>query len=585
MAFGNIISSPRGNLSLQQALDLTNLYLENASKSTDPDIRLVLCHDTEISLVHVKRAAKKNDDKAMHERIGAAYIDLGDLLDTNGLQEEAQAFYKKSLKWGSQLHGSGRPTLPSRPINYVPIKTAPHAAPNATANATTNATTNGPLPQPSLQNTHKQGSDTTCTTTVASNIFPTNVRPPAIDFKPPEPDSRLSDTNQLVCCLGLLQSTIEPDDVLDPAVREWLKVTKDEADEKERLDSLATDVIRAFKRDEFKNAKSVTEIVQLSPVLHSDDFRYLLKEFYTGIEQSGLLDVHQLEGLARLVQGGGFIDSDDLVKVLDLLSTLLRGTHQQSIHHMYKLTMALSHVLDAMADAKVEGLNRETLHEPLKVYLDEMRKGTDPYLVYQAAYAYQALLRVPDDETPWQAAMRRTGKFINGVSGIVSAVKGLDLNKFFASVVSIQQGAKDALDIAKAITDTYKEAMALGESGKDFIDCLKEGFSFSQPRAWYSALRGADTLLREGQVADFRKLVCEVPCRRDPAFLWGVCQRLGEIAANRTWEPETRKSAILFLGEIYRDDAAWGRQPSLKRWILNILMQLSSLPGSDMQCK
>jgi hypothetical protein len=75
---------------LQQALDLTNLYLENASNSTDPDIRLV----------HVKKAAKRNDDKAMHERIGAAYIDLGDLLDTNGHQEEAQAFYKKSLKWG-----------------------------------------------------------------------------------------------------------------------------------------------------------------------------------------------------------------------------------------------------------------------------------------------------------------------------------------------------------------------------------------------------------------------------------------------------------------------------------------------------
>ncbi|KAF9348522.1 hypothetical protein BGX34_002428 [Mortierella sp. NVP85] len=301
------------------------------------------------------------------------------------------------------------------------------------------------------------------------------------------------------------------------------------------------------------------------------------------IEQSGLLEVNQLEGLARLVQGGGFIDSDDLVKVLDLLNTLLQGTHEQSTNHRYKLTMALSHVLDAMADAKVEGLARKTLHEPLKAYLDEMRKGTDPYLVYQAAYAYQALLRVPDDETPWQAALRRTGKIIKGVAGLVSAVKGLDLNKFFEGVVEIQQGAMDALDITKAIWDTYKEAMDLAESGKDFIDCMKEGFSFSRPRAWYSALRGADTLIRDGLLADFRKLVCEVPCRRDPAFLWGVCERLGEIAANSVWEPETRKSAILFLGEIYRDDAAWGRQPNLKQWILNILMQLSSLPGSEMQ--
>jgi len=271
--------------------------------------------------------------------------------------------------------------------------------------------------------------------------------------------------------------------------------------------------------------------------------------------------------------------------VLDLLNTLLQGTHEQSSNHRYKLTMALSHVLDAMADAKVEGLDRKALHEPLKGYLDEMRKGSDPYLVYQAAYAYQALLRVPDDETPWQAAMRRTGKVIKGVAGLVSAVKGLDLNKFFEGVVKIQQGAMDALEIAKAITDTYKEAMDLAESGKDFIDCMKDGLSFSRPRAWYSALRGADILIRDGLLADFRKLVCEVPCRRDPAFLWGVCERLGEIAANNVWEPEIRKSAILFLGEIYRDDAAWGRQPNLKQCILSILMQLSSLPGSEMQCK
>lgn len=92
-------------------------------------------------------------------------------------------------------------------------------------------------------------------------------------------------------------------------------------------------------------------------------------------------------------------------------------------------------------------------------------------------------------------------------------------------------------------------------------------------------------MILDGLLADFRKLVCEVPCRRDPAFLWGVCQRLGEIAANRLWDSDTRKSAILFLVEIYQDDATWGRQLSLKRWILNILMQLSSLPGSDMQCK
>lgn len=100
MVFGSVISSPRGNLSLQQALHLANIYLEDASRSTDPDITLVLCHDTEVSLGHVKKAAKNNEDKAMRTRIATVYVGLGDLLHSQGHQGEAQAFYKKSEKWG-----------------------------------------------------------------------------------------------------------------------------------------------------------------------------------------------------------------------------------------------------------------------------------------------------------------------------------------------------------------------------------------------------------------------------------------------------------------------------------------------------
>jgi len=369
---------------------------------------------------------------------------------------------------------------------------------------------------------------------MAKHIFPRNVHPPTIPFHPPEPDTRLSDTRQLAYCLGLLQANIDPDDIQDLNARNWVTNTKNEPDERERLRTLATDVIRAFKRDEFKDAKSVTEVVLLAPVLERDDFRYLVKEFYSGIDQSGLLDVHQLEGLARLIHGAGSgdLDSDDLVKVLTLFSTRLRDTHQQSTCHLYQLTLAVSHVLDAMADASVKGLNRETIHEPLSSYLDELKQSADPYLVYQAAYAYQALLCVPDDEPLWQATLRRTGKVIQGMSGLVSAVKGLDLNGFLEGLAKIQEGVAGAGEIVKVVKTAYKEAVSLGESGQGFLECLQEGLSFNRKCAWYTALQGADALIRGGSFVEFKKLVCEAPCRRDVAFQWGVCQRLGEIAAN-----------------------------------------------------
>lgn len=58
--------------SLHQVLRLAHVYLENASHETDPTVALVLCHDTEISLPQLKRAAKHtDDDKEASERIAA----------------------------------------------------------------------------------------------------------------------------------------------------------------------------------------------------------------------------------------------------------------------------------------------------------------------------------------------------------------------------------------------------------------------------------------------------------------------------------------------------------------------------------
>jgi len=464
-----------------------------------------------------------------------------------------------------------------RPTGLVySIKSALHS--------TSDTTTDKSSQNPSTLTRRKQEINTAI---IPKNIFPTNVHPPTIVFSPPEPDSRLNDTPQLACCLGLLRSTYELDDILDPAARNWLMFTKNEQDERDRLESLATDVIRAFKRDEFKDSKAVTEVMYLAPILEKDDFEYLLKEFYSGIDQSGLLDVHQLEGIAQLIQGAdpGYLDSDDLVKVLSLLSTRLRDTHQQSTKHLYQLTVAVSHVLDAMADANVSGLDREEIHEPLSSYLDGLKSSSDPYLVYQAAYAYQALLCVPDDESLWQASFRRAGKVIQGVSVLVSAVKGLDLNGFVDGLKDIQQGLAGASEIAQIVKDAYDGAVSLAESGQGFFACLQEGFSFKRKCAWYSALRGADTLIRDGQLAEFRRLVCEAPCRRDAAFQWGLCQRLGEVAINSLWTAETRQSAIAFLGEIYQNDPVWGYQANVKQWILNILMQMSSGSGSVAQCK
>ena len=92
-------------------------------------------------------------------------------------------------------------------------------------------------------------------------------------------------------------------------------------------------------------------------------------------------------------------------------------------------------------------------------------------------------------------------------------------------------------------------------------------------------------MLRNGQLTEFKKLICEAPCRRDPAFQWGVCQRLGELAANTECDEDSRKSAVAFLGEMYQNDGVWGQHGKIKQLIVDILMQLSVPSGRGTQGK
>ncbi|KAF9353730.1 hypothetical protein BGX34_011403, partial [Mortierella sp. NVP85] len=617
---GSIISSPRDILTPIQALELANICLENASKTTDPYISLILCHDSEVSLSQAARGSKRFEVQGIQEGIAVAYDSLGRLLDSRGRRSEAHACYKKAEKLSERVqreHSKARnrdgiqedcqcqchepqrrddfqehPQDTQEHVketnheSYQSLRGQPTKGFNISVQPAQNSSDSMPIDEkPSNVPTPQQQKQDRDIVKIPQTIFPKNIRPPVIGIKLPKADERLSSTPQLSACLSLLKHSQLLEDMLEPSARKWLQSTEKDTDEQERLKILATDVIRAFKREDIKDDKAVTEVVCLAPVLEKNDFQYLLRELCKSIDQSILLDVHQLDGIAQLIHcaDSGYLDADDLVKILELLSTRLRATHTQSSQHMYQLTLAVSRVLDAMADTKVKGLDRERLHEPLSLYLSEVKDVSDPYLVYQASYAYQALLYVPDDETIWQATLRRTSKVIQGVAGLVTAVKGLDLNGFMDGLKDIQQGVSGASGVFKLAKSTFEGAKSLSDNGKCFVDCMKEGLGVKRKLTWYPALRGAESLIRSGQLANFKRVVCEAPCRLDPMFQWGVCQLLGEIAADSTWDTKTRRCAVMFLGEMFSNRTAWESQIVVREWILVILMKLASSPGNDVQ--
>ncbi|KAG0347560.1 hypothetical protein BGZ54_004879, partial [Gamsiella multidivaricata] len=176
--FDRTFSSSRKTLSPQKELELTNIYVENARKTKD----------REIALSRMKRAAKKTlttplsvEDQALRDGFVGACLEHARLLESLGYNEMAQVSYNRAEKWGHV-----RPTKDSGPVSF-------------------------------------SATDSACRdmARVPENIFPDNICQSTIKIALPEADKRLSNTSQLAYCLGLLQVTLSPEEVFEPAAGNW----------------------------------------------------------------------------------------------------------------------------------------------------------------------------------------------------------------------------------------------------------------------------------------------------------------------------------------------------------------------------
>ncbi|KAG0055104.1 hypothetical protein BGZ83_009631, partial [Gryganskiella cystojenkinii] len=409
----------------------------------------------------------------------------------------------------------------------------------------------------------------------ASTIL--NVACPVIKYELPEPDQRIISTSQLRYCLSLLPSPNSSTQALDETERAWSQATVMDLDEQTRLRKLAAELLAGFSRDDHKLEILVAEVVCIVPILDQEQLKRLRMDFIGGIREDR---PHMVEGLAQLMLQAtpGHLNTKDLAEILEALRHRLLDVVQPSGQHVYKLALAVSHILDAAADCQIKGCNYGQLLESFSIYLNRLKGSIDPYLVYQAAHAFQALLYASTDKSvmhivPWHAI--RAPQYN---AGLARDTKDRDL-ECFVEGLSYGQGLPAAnIDQGNI---PYQTATLLVESGKSFLDSI-EG-SFKDKSMWYPALRGVDTLLQGGQLARSKKLIYRVPCRRDPAFQWGVCQRLGDLASNSRWDEFTRQNAVTFLGEIYVDDAQWGQNTTVKKWIVNILTHLKASTKSPVK--
>ncbi|KAI1314973.1 hypothetical protein EDD11_001457 [Mortierella claussenii] len=401
---------------------------------------------------------------------------------------------------------------------------------------------------------------------VRMDIFPVNVAKPKITVELSSLKGRIEKTSQLFnLCNSLLSkdtSVSTPSDE-DAGLSNRTAVDSQDSNFHERQ--------KEFINDPTKDSAAITEVVFLAPILDYGLYRTLLNCIIAEFKKSDILDPDLVQGLIQMLQcaSPGYLQSDNLVKILNILRAFLEGTHPPSTEHLFHLTLAVSQLLDVMADDKVEGLNRTLEREPLFAILSGMKDHSDPYLMYQASYAFQALQYVRDGETPLKAVLRYSIGAAESLINITSVIQ-LDFGGFLEGLKSMQEALEKTYGIAKS---GYEGARSLIDSGRGLFDSLKDGFSSGHKHPWYPALRVADNFVRRGQLADLNQWICEAPCRRDPFFQWGICDLLGKLAVDPVWSDSTRQQAIDLLGDLYTKDSDW-EDTSVKSWMLNILAQL-----------
>ncbi|KAF9995672.1 hypothetical protein BGZ79_010613 [Entomortierella chlamydospora] len=416
---------------------------------------------------------------------------------------------------------------------------------------------------------------------VPESIFETNIQPSRLTLSSPGQDSPLDDTRQLFAPTVVLGR-----DTHERAGCSGAKLAREDekTEEESRLKTLARDLIAEYMKEATKDKANVAEIICLVPVLEEPEFRSLLLNFVNTAIINAVHNPEVLAGLGQLIYDApaDVLRPSDLVSILEKVRHhLMENTHDQPSEKggkLFDLTKAVSIILDAMVTRKVVDLKNLELHEPLFKFLRSLRKHNDPYLKYYAAYAFQALLWVPHGELLWKGVARQAGMVIKGVSGVVSAVKGINLTDLIASLKDIHQGFEGTLDVMGQLLELKEDVDNVFESGKVLEEDMKDTFRLTRRRAWYMTLRGMDKCIESGAFLDFKQLICEAPCRLELEFQWGVCERLGNLAASSLWDSKIRLDAATFLGQIYSNDDDWTRCIPIKTYILDIFNRLTKEP-------
>ncbi|CAG8496486.1 17772_t:CDS:2, partial [Gigaspora margarita] len=329
---------------------------------------------------------------------------------------------------------------------------------------------------------------------------------------------------------------------------------------KEKLRTLALGIISRFGEMQIITIELVDEVIALSYFPDTEDETYnslledinknLLEVITSKIKRTTLLHPPLLKGLSHIIRhvNPKHLNPDDLVRILKRLKEQFENIHTRD--NQIETIRTLGLLFDAMADCKVKYLSQEELHNPLYKALEKLSSSDNLELAYQARYAFQALICIPNDESPWEAFQKRAINIFRGFATLAGAIKNIDPGRLPEAFEHLGKGFEG---IEKVINGAIVLVQGIQEGTSD----IKQGLSLKVRRQkWYWALRYIDLFIQSRQFTALEKFVYNVPCFQENDFLWGLCERLEQLILDPELDNDIHRGAVGFLDYICQDKDA-----------------------------
>ena len=318
-----------------------------------------------------------------------------------------------------------------------------------------------------------------------------------------------------------------------PELLQRLKHPQNDPKEVEAIKALIASMISTFTNNPVPLYMPEAAILSLSGIKGSQ-YQGLMMAFANtiigGTTDGNILSPEVLQNFACVLRHAPDTLSASDSKLGPVLASLCGRLSdarcQAELKTQYELVSVLSIVLDAMVDIKVSGIGRETLHEPLLKQLKDLQGHIEPRLAQASRYSHQALIRVSDNEGPYEALWRYTWTSIKATASIAGAVPTMDPTK----IIDATPYVMELLSLLKSLVDGVQTMYEASEDMKGMVRGMKDQSEWS----WYRALRYTKLLIRAQAFQMLEDLTQQHPFCESGDFWCGLYAQLEQAWVSGT---------------------------------------------------